>query len=87
MNALDAGIFANQTKNYDWNTSTANSKSLYKNDAEYPIDKDSWSLIIDEILLDCDDILDTLILASQTLPCLHSDSFCKPTLKHQETIV
>ena len=34
---------------------------------------------------DYDDKLDELTLENETLPCLHSDVFCKPTLKNPYT--
>ena len=50
-------------------------------------DKDTWSLIIEEIYLHYDNKLDKQILEGPTLPCLHSDGFFKATLKHPKTIV
>ena len=71
-----------QPNNYDWITSTANSKSGCKDDADYLIDIDNWSLRIEEVSLDYDEKVDKLILEGHTSPCLHFDGFCKPTLKH-----
>ena len=45
-------------------------------------DKDSWSLINEDISLDYDDKLNKLIHKRHSFPRLHSDGFCKPTLKH-----
>ena len=45
------------------------------------------SLIIKDFFLDYDGKLNKLILEGQILPCLQSDGFCKPTLKHPHTIV
>ena len=51
------------------------------------IDKDSWSLTIEENSPDYDDKLDQLLLESHTPPCVQSIDFCKPGLKHPYTIV
>ena len=84
---LNVGVFTYQTKKIERNTSTANSKSRCKDDAENLIEKDSWSLLFEEFVLDYDDKLDKLIPEGHTPHCLHSDGFCKPTLKHPNTIV
>ena len=61
--------------------------SLCKIENKYLIDKDSWSIILEETSLDYDDKFDKLILEGHTLLCLHSDGFWKPTLKHPSTFV
>ena len=86
-NTVHTGVFTRQPKNYDWINSTANSNSRCEEDQESFFDKSSWSLINEEISLDYDDKLQKLILEGQTLPCLHSDDFCKPTPKHPYTFV
>ena len=87
MNTVHTGVFIYQTNFYDWITSTANSKSTYKEDVEHVIDKDSRSLIFDESSLDYDDKKDKLIFESQTFLYLHTDEFCEPALKHPNTNV
>ena len=87
LDTVHTGVFTYQPKSYDWITSTANSKSRCKDDQENFFDKDSWLLITEEISVGCDDKLDKLILEAPTLPCLHSECFCKPTLKHLYSIV
>ena len=49
---VDVGVFVGQPNNYDSITNTETSKSRCEDDNEYLIDKDSWSLIIEEIFLD-----------------------------------
>ena len=82
MNTVHTGVFTYQPNNYEWSTSSANSKSRCKDDQQNLIDKDSWPIIVEKISLDYDDKVDKLLLDGHTLPCLHSDGFCKPTLKH-----
>ena len=84
-NTIDNGVFTNQANNYDWITSTANSKSGYKDDQEYLIDKYFWS-VFNEVSPDQYEKLDKLLLGSHTLLCLHSDGLCKPTLKQACTL-
>ena len=43
--------------------------------------------MIEETALVYDDKIGELILESHTLPRLHFDCFCKPTVKHPYTIV
>ena len=85
MKTVLTGVFTYKTSIYDWNTSTSKSKSRCQDDEKDLINKDSWSLINEDISLEFDDELDKLILEGQTLPCVHSDGFCKPTLKHSLT--
>ena len=87
MKTVHTGVFTYQPNIYDWITSTANSKSTYKEDVEYVTDKDSRSLIFDETSLDYDDKKDKLIFESQTFLYLHTDGFCEPALKHPNNIV
>ena len=54
---------------------------------EYFIENDSWSLIIREVELTYDDKRNTLIYDGHTLPCLHDDGFCHPTILTPYTIV
>ena len=54
---------------------------------EYIIEKDSWSLIVKEIEITYDDKVNKLIYHGHTLPCLHDDGFCKPTILTPFTIV
>ena len=58
-----------------------------RGDEGYRIVKDKCSLVIKELFLDVVNKSDKLILEGHTLPCLHSDGFCKPTLKYPNTIV
>ena len=86
LNIVDTGVFTHQPSKYDWIAFTANSKSPCKDDVEYLLEKDSWSLINDGDFPDYDCKVEKPILAGYTLPCLHSDIFCQPTLKHPYTI-
>ena len=38
--------------------------------------------MIENFSLDCDDKLDKQSLEDNNPPCMHSDGFCKPTIKH-----
>ena len=51
LNTVHTGVLAYQPNNNYWFTSTANSKPKCEDDAENLIDKDSWSLLIEEISL------------------------------------
>ena len=82
LNTVHTGVFNYQPNNYDWITSAANSKSICKDDGKYLTDKESWSNIFKGTSRDYDDKLEKLILEHRTPPCLHSDGFCKPILKH-----
>ena len=54
---------------------------------EYIIEKDSCSLIVKELEITYDDKDNKLIYHGHTLPCLHDDGFCKPTILTPFTIV
>ena len=62
--------------NYDWIISTVISYSRRLDDKGFLFDKDTWSLIIDEISSDYDDQLDELFLEVHAPPFLHSEGFC-----------
>ena len=74
-NIICTGVFTYQLHIYDCITTCANLKSRCKGVNVYLFDKDSWSLIIEEVSLDYDDRLDKLILEGYTLPYLHSGGF------------
>ena len=84
---VHTGVITYQPKIFDWITGTDDSKLSCKNDQAYLIDKDSWSVIIEEISLNYVEKSDKLIPEGYTPPCLHFDAVCKPTLKHPYTIV
>ena len=54
---------------------------------KYYYDKESWSISIENICLDCDDKTDELRLERHTNPCVHSDGSCKPACKQPYSIV
>ena len=87
LNTVHNGVFTYQPNNCDSIMNTAKAKSKCKDDQEYLMDKDSWSLVFEELFLDYDDNLDKQILECHTLPYLHSDAFCKRTLQHRYTFV
>ena len=87
LNTVHTGVFTYQPKFYDCNTSSANSKLRRKDNQEHLNDKDSWSIIVEETSLDYDHEFGKLLLDGHTLPCLHSDGFYNPTLKHLFTFV
>ena len=87
MSAAHIGVFTYQPTNYDCITRTKNSKSRCEADNENLIDKHSWSIIIEEQYLNSVDKIDKLIPEGHSLPRLYSVRFCKPTLKHPNTIV
>ena len=87
MNTIHTGEFTYQANFYEWNSSTAVSNLTCKAELNYLGDEDSWSLIIEQFSPEYDDKLDKIILEGLTFPCLHSDGFCKPTLKHPYTVV
>ena len=62
MNTVPTDVFTSQLITYDWITSTENSTSRCKDNQEYLIDKDSWSILIGGISLDYDDKLNKLVL-------------------------
>ena len=64
-----------------------NSKSIYSDDLQNPIDKDTRSLIIEKISLKQEYRLEKLILDGHIFPCLHSKASCKLTMKYPYTIV
>ena len=81
-------VFTYQTDNRDWIPEKGdNPHSRCSEKKEYLTDRDSWSLTIEEILLYYDDKRNKLSNEADTFPCLHSDGFCKPTVKHPYTIV
>ena len=86
MNTVHTGVFTCQPKKYDWVTSIGMPKSRCKNDNEYLIDNDSWSVIYEDISLDYDNELDKLILESHTF-YVYTDGVCKPTWNHPLTVV
>ena len=71
MNTVYNGLFTYQSNIDEYITSTANSKSRCKDGLEYVIDKDGWSLFIEDITVDNDDKIYKLILEYHTFPCLH----------------
>ena len=60
--------------------STLKEKAVCWDRNEFIIEKDSWSLIVKEIEITYDDKDNELIYHGHTLPCLHDDGFCKPTI-------
>ena len=67
--------------------STLKEKAVYWDRYEYIIEKDSWSLIVREIEITYDGKDTRPIYHRHTLPCLHDDGFCKPTIITPFTIV
>ena len=61
--------------------------SVGKDKHENVIEKDSWSLIVREVELTYDEKENILIYIDHTLPCLHGDGFCHPTILTPYTIV
>ena len=55
-------------------------KNVCKDKHEYTIEKDSWFLIFREVELTYDEKENTLLYNDHTLPCLHDDGFCHPTI-------
>ena len=80
-------VFTCLPKIYDWVTGPSTSKSKRSDDQDYVIDKDSWSIKIDDISPDYHEKLEKLKIEGFTLPCLHSKGKCTPTLKHPYTFV
>ena len=61
--------------------------NVCKDKHEYIIEKDSWSLIVQEVELTYDEKENTLIYDGHTPPCLHDDGFCHPTILTPYNIV
>ena len=49
LNTVHTGVFTYQPAKYEWITGLSNSESRCSDKQEYLIDKNSWSLIIEEI--------------------------------------
>ena len=61
--------------------------NVCRNKHEYIIEKDRWSLTVREVELTYDENENTIIYNGHTLPCLHDDGFCHPTIISTYTIV
>ena len=88
LNTVDRGVFTYQLKTLNWipeNNDNPYSRCCDK--TEYLVDKESWSLTNDEISLDYDDKRNKLNKEGDSILCLHSDNFCKPTVKLPYTTV
>ena len=73
LNTVHINVFIYQPKFLIWITSFDASRSRLKESKEYLIDKDSWSLYIEEFSLENDENYDKLLPEVHTVPCLHSD--------------
>ena len=88
LNTEHQSVFTYQPNIPDWiPEKNGNPHSRCSDEKEYLTDRDSWSLTLEELSLDYDDKRNKLINEGETPPCLHSDGFCKPTVKHPYTIV
>ena len=87
LNTYHYGAFAWITNSQLVLNSTLKEKAVCWDRYEYIIEKDSWSLIVKEIEITYDDKENKLIYHGHTLPCLHDDGFCKPTILTPFTIV
>ena len=87
LNTVHTGVFIYQPKIDGWIVGPENSYAWCLDEKEYLIDKDNWPSFNEEIFQDFDDRgkLDELKHEVHTLPRLHSDSFCKSTLKPSKT--
>ena len=56
--------------------------TVAKESNENLVDKANWSLFKEKVSLDYDDKVVKVALEGHTLPCLHFNSFCKPTPRH-----
>ena len=87
LNAPTFGTFTYPTTS-DWLPDPSKGlESKCRDKHKYYIIKHSWRLIIREIELTFDDKENTLIYNGHTLPCLHDDGFCQPTIITPFTIV
>ena len=87
LNTFHYGAFAWISNSQLVLNSTIKEKAVCWDRYEYIIEKDSWSLIVKEIEITYDDKDNKLIYHGHTLPCLHDDGFCKPTILTPFTIV
>ena len=87
LNTFHYGAFAWISNSQLVLNSTLKEKAVCWDRYEYIIEKDSWSLIVKEIEITYDDKDNKLIYHGHTLPCLHDDGFCKPTILTPFTIV
>ena len=87
LNSFHYGAFAWISNSQLVLNSTLKEKAVCWDRYEYIIEKDRWSLIVKEIENTYDDKDNKLIYHGHTLPCLHDDGFCKPTILTPFTIV
>ena len=87
LNTVRPGSFTYQPTEKHWITGPEkNSKSRCSEYQDYLIDHDNWSIIFEEISLDYDDEMNSIILEGHSIPCLHSDGCCQPALNHPYNI-
>ena len=87
LNTFHYGAFAWITNSQLVLSSTLKEKAVCWDGYENIIEKDNWSLVVKEIEITYDDKDNKLIYHGYTLPCLHDDGFCKPTILTPFTIV
>ena len=87
LNTFHYGAFAWIANSQLVLNSTLKEKAICWNRSEYNIEKDSWSLIVKENEINYDDKDNKFIYHGHTLPCLHDDGVCKPTILTPFTIV
>ena len=87
LNTFHFGAFAWIANSQLVINSTLKEKAVCWDRYEYILEKDSWSVIVKEIEITYDDKDNKLIYHEHTLPCLHDDGFCKPTILTPFTIV
>ena len=73
---VHTAAFTHQPDKYNWNTDPSITKPKCPDKQENLTDKDCWSIVFEELSLDCDDMQNELILEGHTYPCLQSDHFC-----------
>ena len=87
LNTFHYGAFAWIANSQLVLNSTLKENAICWNRSEYNIEKDSWSLIVKENEINYDDKDNKFIYHGHTLPCLHDDGVCKPTILTPFTIV
>ena len=82
LNAWHFGTFVYDEHYQDWIINfTQNHYSRCKSDREHLITRQSWKLRITNAEISYDNENNQMTHDEYTLPCYHSDGFCKPTTK------
>ena len=66
----------------NWMTSKSRNRYSSCGRKQHELLLQSWKLTISEIEITYDDKENKMIYDGHTLPCLHTDGYCKPTNKH-----